>query len=126
VERVMQLDLCVIKTDTLKSVCFACFHSTVVYGIIFWVTHLEANNNNNNNNNNNSKLNLKKRKIFQKYKVTNTKEIAQLIENLKQKIQAKAQRIRRYEKGKTNTSKTNCSNKTLSNSTDIWEQRLLR
>jgi hypothetical protein len=69
-------------------------------------------NNNNNNNNNksilaesgpgtdNSKLNLKKRKIFQKYKVTDTKEIAQLIENLKQKIQAKAQRIRRYEKRK--------------------------
>jgi hypothetical protein len=32
--------------------------------------------------------------MFQKYKVTDTKEVAQLIENLKQKIQAKAQRIR--------------------------------
>jgi hypothetical protein len=48
----------------------------------------------------NSKLNLKERKIFQKYKVTDTKEVAQLIEDLKQKIQAKAQRIRRYEKRK--------------------------
>jgi hypothetical protein len=46
------------------------------------------------------KLNLKKRKIFQKYKVTDPKEVAQLIENLKQKIQAKAQRSRRYERRK--------------------------
>jgi hypothetical protein len=49
---------------------------------------------------NNSKLKVKKRKIFQKYKVTDTKEVAQLIENLKQKIQAKAHRIRRYERRK--------------------------
>jgi hypothetical protein len=46
----------------------------------------------------NSKLNRKKRKIFQKYKVTNAREVAQLIETLKQKVQAKAQRTRRYEK----------------------------
>jgi hypothetical protein len=44
------------------------------------------------------KLNIKKRKIFQKYKVTNAIEIAQLIEELKQKVQAKAQRMGRYEK----------------------------
>jgi hypothetical protein len=43
----------------------------------------------------NIKLNIKKRKIFQKYKVTNAIEIAQLIEELKQKMQAKAQRKRR-------------------------------
>lgn len=48
----------------------------------------------------NIKLNTKKRKIFQKYKVTNAREVAELIEKLKQKIQAKAQRIRRYEKRK--------------------------
>jgi hypothetical protein len=29
-------------------------------------------------------------------------------------------------KGKTSTSKINCSRKTQSNSTDIWEQKLLR
>jgi hypothetical protein len=39
----------------------------------------------------NFKLNVKKRKVFQKYKVTDPKEVAQLIENLKQKIHAKAQ-----------------------------------
>jgi hypothetical protein len=39
----------------------------------------------------NSKLNINKRKIFQKYKVTDPKEVAHLIENLKQKLQAKAQ-----------------------------------
>ncbi|PNF19358.1 hypothetical protein B7P43_G06722 [Cryptotermes secundus] len=48
----------------------------------------------------NIKLNTKKRKIFQKYKMTNAREVAELIEKLKQKIQAKAQRIRRYEKRK--------------------------
>jgi hypothetical protein len=48
----------------------------------------------------NIKLNIKKRTIFQKYKVTNAIEIAQLIEELKQKVQAKAERMRRYEKRK--------------------------
>jgi len=46
----------------------------------------------------NGKLNRKKRKIFQKYRVTNVRKVAQLTETLKQKVQAKAQRIRRYEK----------------------------
>jgi len=43
----------------------------------------------NNNNNNNVKLNRKKRKIFKKYRVTNAREVAQLTETLKQKVQAK-------------------------------------
>jgi len=43
----------------------------------------------------------KTRKIFQKYRVTNAREIAQLTETLKQKVQAKAQRIRRFEKRET-------------------------
>ena len=46
----------------------------------------------------NVKLNRKKRKIFKKNIVTNAREVAQLTETLKQKVQAKAQRIRRYEK----------------------------
>ena len=33
--------------------------------------------------------------------MTNAREVAQLTETLKQKVQAKAQRIRRYEKGET-------------------------
>ena len=41
------------------------------------------------------------RKIFQKYRVTNAREVAQVTETLKQKLQAKAQRIRRYEKMET-------------------------
>jgi uncharacterized protein (UPF0303 family) len=48
----------------------------------------------------NTELNIKKRKTFQKYKVTSATEIAQMTE-LKQKVQAKTQRIRRYEKRKT-------------------------
>jgi hypothetical protein len=49
----------------------------------------------------NGKLNRKKGKIFKKYRVTNTREVTQLTETLKQKVQAKAQRIRRYEKWET-------------------------
>jgi len=44
---------------------------------------------------------MKKRKIFKKYRVTNAMEVAQLTETLKQKVQAKVQRIRRYEKRET-------------------------
>ena len=46
----------------------------------------------------NGKVNRKKRKIFKKYRVTNAREVAQLTETLKQKVQAKVQRIRRYGK----------------------------
>ena len=49
----------------------------------------------------NGKLNRKKRKIFKKYRVTNAREVARLTETLKQKVQAKAQKIRRYEKRET-------------------------
>ena len=49
----------------------------------------------------NGKLNRNKGRVLQKYKVTNARETAQLVETLKQKVQAKAQRIRRYEKRKT-------------------------
>jgi len=52
----------------------------------------------------NGKLNRKKRKIFKKYRVTNSREVAQLTETLKQKVQGKAQRIRRYKKGETQCS----------------------
>jgi glycerol dehydrogenase-like iron-containing ADH family enzyme len=47
------------------------------------------------------KLNRKKREIFKKFGVTNTREVAGLTETLKQTVQAKAQSIRRYEKRET-------------------------
>ena len=53
----------------------------------------------------NGKLNRKKRKILKKYRVTNAREVALLTETLKQKVQAKAQRIRRYEKSLKKTLK---------------------
>jgi hypothetical protein len=43
----------------------------------------------------NIKLNIKERIIFHKYKLTNSRAIVQFIEGLKQKIQAKPQKIRR-------------------------------
>jgi hypothetical protein len=46
------------------------------------------------------KLNKKKKRIFQNYSVTNAREVGQLTETLKQKVQAKAQRIRSYENRK--------------------------
>ena len=49
----------------------------------------------------NAKLKRKKRKILKKYRVTNARKVAKLTETLKQKVQAKAQRIRRYEKRET-------------------------
>ena len=49
----------------------------------------------------NGKINRKKRKIFKKYGLTNATEVAQLTETLKQKVQAKVQRIRGYEKRET-------------------------
>jgi hypothetical protein len=48
----------------------------------------------------NGELNRKKRKIFQKYRVTNAREVVQLTET-KQEVQAKFQRIRRYGKRET-------------------------
>jgi len=45
-----------------------------------------------------------KRGRFLKNIVINAREVAQLIETLKQKVQAKAQRIRRYEKRETQCS----------------------
>jgi len=49
----------------------------------------------------NGKLNRKKERFKKIYRVTNVGEFAQLKETLKQKVQTKAQRIRRYEKSET-------------------------
>ena len=69
----------------------------------------------------NGKLNRKKRKIFQKYRVANPRKVPQLAETLKQKVQAKAQRIRRYEKGKPSIVRIRCFKKILKNFREIWE-----
>jgi hypothetical protein len=69
----------------------------------------------------NGKLNRKKRKIFLYYRVTNAKEVAQLTETLKQNVQAKAQRIRRYEKRETQYSQ----NKTFKEDTKKFYRNLV-
>jgi hypothetical protein len=61
----------------------------------------------------NGKPNRKKRKIFKRYRVTSAREVAQLTETLKQKVQA--QRIRRYKKGKPSIVRIKCLKKTLKN-----------
>ena len=43
----------------------------------------------------------KRRRFLKNNRVTNTREVAGLTETLKQKVQAKAQSIRRYEKRET-------------------------
>jgi len=68
----------------------------------------------------NGKLNRKNRKIFQKYRVTNTREIAQLTETLKQKVQAKAQRIRSYEKRETHCSQNKMFKEDTKKFTETW------
>ena len=57
----------------------------------------------------------KRGKFFKKYRVTNAREVAQLTETLKQKVQANAQRIRRYEKRETQYSQKRCLKKTIKN-----------
>ena len=59
-------------------------------------------------------------RFFKKYRVTNAREVAQLTETLKQKVQAKAQRIRRYEKGKSSIVRIRCSKKTLKSFIETW------
>jgi len=66
----------------------------------------------------NGKLNRKKRRILQKYSMTNAREFGQLTETLKQKVQAKAQRIRRQEKGKPSIVRIRCLKKILKNFTE--------
>jgi len=68
----------------------------------------------------NGKLNRKKRKIFQKYGVTNAREVAQLTESLKQKVQVKAQRIRRYEKRETQYNQNKMFKEDTKNFTETW------
>jgi hypoxanthine-guanine phosphoribosyltransferase len=52
--------------------------------------------------------------------VTNARELAQLTETLKQKVQAKYQRIQRYGKGKTSKIRIRCLKKILKIFTETW------
>jgi len=52
--------------------------------------------------------------------VTNVREVAQLTETLKQKVQAKAQRIRRYEKWETQYSQNKMFKEDTKNFTETW------
>jgi hypothetical protein len=52
--------------------------------------------------------------------VTNAREYAQLTEILKQKVQAKAQRLRRYEKRETKYSQNKILKKTSKDFTETW------
>jgi len=52
--------------------------------------------------------------------VTNAGEVAQLIETLKQKVQAKAQRIRRYKKRETQYSKNKMFKEDAKKFTETW------
>ena len=69
----------------------------------------------------NGKLNRKRGKILKKYRVTNAREVAQMTETLKHKVQVKARRIRRYEKRDTQYSQNKMFKEdTLKNFTETW------
>jgi len=54
-------------------------------------------------------------------RVINAREFVQLTETMKQKVQTKAQRIRRYKKkGKPSISRIRCSKKTPKDFTEAW------
>jgi hypothetical protein len=61
----------------------------------------------------NGKLNRKKRKIFQKYSVTDTRE-----ETLKQKCKQKPKELEGMKKGKPSIVRIRCLKKTLKNFTE--------
>ena len=68
----------------------------------------------------NVKHNRKKRKIFQKYRVKNAREVAQLTETLKQIVQVKAQKLEGMKNGKSSIVRIRCLKKTLKNFTETW------
>jgi hypothetical protein len=55
----------------------------------------------------------KRGRFLKKYSVISAREVGQLTETLKQKAQAKAQRIRRYKKGKPSIVRIRCLKKIL-------------
>jgi hypothetical protein len=61
-----------------------------------------------------------KRKIKQKYRVTNAREVAQLTETLKQKVQAKAQKLEGMKKGKPSIVRIRCLKKTPKDFIETW------
>jgi len=65
-----------------------------------------------------------KRERLIKYIVTNPREVAQLTEILKQKVQAKAQKIRRHEKKEPSLSKIRCLKMTPKYFTETWAQEI--
>jgi len=68
----------------------------------------------------NVKLNRKKRKIFQKYRVKNAREVAQLTETLKPIVQVKAHKLEGMKNGKSSIVRIRCLKKTLKNFTETW------
>jgi len=52
--------------------------------------------------------------------VTNVREVAQLTVTLKQKVQTKAQRIRRYEKRETQNNQNKMFKEDTKNFTETW------
>ena len=69
---------------------------------------------------NNGKLNKKKRKIFQKYRVTNGGEVAQLTDTMKQKCKQKPKELEGKKKGKPSIVRIRCLKKTIKNFTETW------
>jgi len=68
----------------------------------------------------NVKLNRKKRKIFQKYRVTNAREVAQLTETLKLKCKQKPKELEGMKKVKPSIVRIRCLKKILKNFTETW------
>ena len=68
----------------------------------------------------NGKLNKKKRKIFKKYRVTKAREVAQLTETLKLKVQAKPKELEGMKKGKPSIVRIRCLKKTLKYVRETW------
>ena len=68
-------------------------------------------------------MNINRTRLLKKYDIEKTEELDQMIEELKQKVSAKTQRLSRYRKDKTNITKISCLGQTARNFITVLGRR---
>ena len=68
-------------------------------------------------------MNIKRTRLLKKYNIEKIEELDQLIEELKQKVSAKTQRLSRYKKDKTSITKISCLGQTARNFITVLGRR---
>ena len=68
-------------------------------------------------------MNINRTRLLKKYNIEKTEELDQMIEELKQKVSAKTQRLSRYKKYKTSITKISCLGQTTRNFITVLDKR---